>query len=84
LRDRLIAAAQKATPPIFFVYAANDYSTLPGEVLDGELKRLGKAHQLKIYPAFGDTAGVGHSLIYLSMKTWEGDVFAFLDKHTAK
>jgi dienelactone hydrolase len=80
LRERLIAAARKLTVPIFLIYAANDYSTAPGEVLDGELAKRGNVHRLTIYPPFGRTATEGHSLIYLSMATWERDVFAFLDE----
>jgi dipeptidyl aminopeptidase/acylaminoacyl peptidase len=83
LRERLISAARKLTTPVFYIHAANDYSTLPGEVLDAELARLDKPHRLKIFPACGVTVNEGHNLIYLSIATWERDVFAFLDEHTA-
>lgn len=83
LRERLISAARKLTTPVFYVLAANDYSTAPGEVLISELSRSGKSHRLKVYPAFGKTTGEGHSLIYLSESTWERDVFTFLDAHTS-
>jgi carboxymethylenebutenolidase len=90
LRERLISAARKITMPVLFIYAANDYTTLPGEVLSAELarRRSGDAaihssnvHRLKIYPAFGETVQEGHHLVYLSIPAWEQDVFAFLDFH---
>jgi dienelactone hydrolase len=82
LRERLMQAASKLTTPVLFIHAANDYSTDPGKVLDAELARQGKTHQLKIYPAFGASTAEGHNLIYLSVGTWEQDVFAFLDQYT--
>jgi dienelactone hydrolase len=87
LRERLISAARKITVPVFFVFAANDHTTLSAEVLFAELQRAKRsnatAHRLKIYPALGETAQEGHHLIYLSIPTWERDVFDFLQKHTA-
>src|SRR5262245_29981526 len=53
LRDRLTAAAGRASAPVFFIHAANDYTVAPGEVLDAELARLGKPHRLEIYPSAG-------------------------------
>ncbi|HKE58007.1 MAG TPA: hypothetical protein VKB46_14940, partial [Pyrinomonadaceae bacterium] len=82
-RDRLIQATRNLTAPVFFIHAANDYSTDPGKLLDAELARQGKAHQLQIYPPFGSTTTEGHGLIYLSIATWENDVFAFLEQHTS-
>ncbi|HEX3250155.1 MAG TPA: alpha/beta fold hydrolase [Pyrinomonadaceae bacterium] len=84
LRERLTAAVRKISAPVFFIYAANDYSTVPGEVLSSEMEAQNKVHLLKIYPAFGKTQGEGHSIIYLSMQTWEHDVFEFLGEHTAR
>lgn len=86
LRERLISAARKITVPVFFVFAANDHTTLSAEVLFAELQRAkpgnATAHRLKIYPAFGETAQEGHHLIYLSIPTWERDVIDFLNTHT--
>ena len=79
LRARLLDAAGRASAPVMFVYAANDYSTAPGEALTAEMQRLGKPCTLKIYPASGPTAREGHNLVYRSVRTWEPDVFAFLD-----
>jgi carboxymethylenebutenolidase len=78
LRARLIAAVRRA-PPVFFVYAANDYSTAPGRALADEMQRLGRPHGLKIYPAAGRTAREGHNFIFGNVTLWEPDVFAFLD-----
>jgi dienelactone hydrolase len=82
LRERLVQATSKLTTPVFLIHAANDYSTDPGKVLDAELGRQQKTHLLKIYPPFGATASEGHGLIYLSVATWERDVFGFLDQYT--
>jgi dienelactone hydrolase len=80
LRDRLIAAARKLQTPVLYIQAANDYSTAAGEVLSSELQRLGKPHRLQTYRAFGKTAAEGHNILYLSIKTWQQDVFEFLDQ----
>jgi len=81
LRESLTSAVQKLTAPVFLVYADNDYSTAPATILDAEMVKQGKTHLLKIYPAFGQTESEGHNIIYLSMGTWERDVFNFLDAH---
>jgi dienelactone hydrolase len=79
LRARLLEAARHASAPIFFIHAANDYSTAPGQALAAEMQRLEKPHRLKIYPAVGHSPRDGHNLIYGSVTTWEADVFDFLD-----
>jgi len=81
LRESLTSAVRKLASPVFFIYADNDYSTAPGKALDAEMASQGKSHLLKIYPPFGQTPGEGHSIIYLSMGTWEKDVFDFLREH---
>lgn len=81
LRRRLLFAVSRTAAPIFFIHAANDYSTSAEKELDAELRRLGKPHQLQIYPAVGRTAEEGHGFLYLGVSSWESDVFAFLDKH---
>jgi carboxymethylenebutenolidase len=43
------------------------------------MKRLGKSHHVKVYPAVGQTAAEGHDFVHLGLSTWEPDVFAFLD-----
>ena len=84
LRDRLLAAADKATAPIMLIQAANDYSTVPGYALVGELERLHKSHLLKIYPPVGRTSEDGHNLLYLAVPQWESDLFSFLDEHVKR
>ena len=79
LRTRLIEAARRAPAPVMIVHAKNDYSVAPGEAIAAERGRLGKPHLLKIYPPFGANASDGHSMVLLSVPTWEQDVFRFLD-----
>ena len=81
LRESLTSAVRKLASPVFFVYAENDYSTAPAKALDAEMASQGKTHLLKIYPPFGRTQSEGHGIIYLSMGTWEHDVFDFLQEH---
>jgi len=79
LRERLLAAVRRTTVPLFFLHAANDYSTNSGKALAAELERLGKPHRLEIYPAVGTTPDEGHDFPLNSVAVWEPDVFAFLD-----
>jgi dipeptidyl aminopeptidase/acylaminoacyl peptidase len=72
-------AVGRTPAPVFFIHAANDFSTASGEALAAEMQRLGKPHRLKIYPAVGRTAHEGHNFLYRPEATWEPDVFAFLD-----
>jgi dienelactone hydrolase len=81
LRQRLIEAVERTVMPVFFIFAKNDYSVAPGQALAAEMKRLGRSHLLKIYPAVGHTNPEGHGFIHLGVATWEHDVFAFLDTH---
>ena len=81
-RDRVTQAVSRLQTPIFSIYAANDYSTDPGTVIDTELARQQKIHQLKISPPFGQSVSEGHSLVYLAIETWTQEVFEFLDEHT--
>jgi dienelactone hydrolase len=83
LRKRLLAAARRIDAPVLFAYAANDYSTRPGEEMAGERARLGKPGELKIYPAVGRTPPEGHDLVYSALPLWEDDVFGFLDRWVA-
>lgn len=82
LRERVLLAASRSSTPVFSLYAANDYSTDPGKALNTELTRHGKTHKLQVLPAFGSTVSEGHNLVYLSIETWETEVFAFLDQYT--
>jgi carboxymethylenebutenolidase len=84
LRERLFDAVGRMSAPAFFIHAENDYSIAPGPALAGEMQRLGKPYALKIYPAFGADARAGHNLVFRSVRTWEADVFAFLDAHLGR
>jgi carboxymethylenebutenolidase len=84
LRERLLAAVRRGRVPIFLVYAANDFSTAPGEAIGAELKRSGKPGEVKIYPAVGRTPAEGHGAVYTAIPQWEGDVFGFLDRYVRR
>lgn len=77
LRERLIAAAGAITVPIYLGYAENDNAE-PGRVLGAELKRLGKTHQLAIYPTGG------HGFVFAADHPSIADVFRFLSDHVAR
>lgn len=79
LRERLLAAVGRMSAPALFIHAENDYSTAPGSALTAEMQRLGKPHALKIYPPVGADTRAGHNLVFRSVRTWESDVFAFLE-----
>jgi dienelactone hydrolase len=80
LRSRLLAAVAHVTAPVFFIHAANDYTTASGRALDARLEELGKPHRLKIYPPCGQTPDDGHNFPLTGVDSWEPDVFAFLDE----
>jgi dienelactone hydrolase len=84
LRERLIAAVRRMPAAALFIHAENDYSTASGTVLAGEMERLGRPHRLEIYPPFGADTRAGHNLIFLSVGTWEADVFTFLDDYVRR
>jgi pimeloyl-ACP methyl ester carboxylesterase len=81
LQNRLLAAARHIETPIFLTHPANDFSIVPGQKLSAELTRLKRPHELKIYPAVGDTPAAGHQAVYTDIATWEPDVFRFLDTY---
>ena len=82
LRERLLTAVRTTNSPIMLVHAANDYSTIPGEIMAEELKKLGKSPLLKIYPPVGKSPDDGHNFVYTGVDRWENDVFKFLDQYT--
>jgi hypothetical protein len=59
LQSRVLAAARNIETPIFLTHPANDFSIVPGQKLSAELTRLKRPHELKIYPAVGDTQTAG-------------------------
>jgi len=81
LRARLLASMERLRAPVFFIHAANDYTTSSGTTLAARLTELGKPNQVKIYPPIGRTPEDGHGFLYSGVAIWENDVFAFLDHH---
>lgn len=78
LRMVMLEAVKNIHAPVFMAYAQNDYSLDPGYALDSVMTQLGKPHELKIYPPFGNSSTEGHNFLFLSLATCEADIFRFL------
>jgi dienelactone hydrolase len=78
LRERMVEAVGRATIPILFVQAENDFSTAPSTVLAAEMDRLAKQNKRIIYPPRGTTPSEGHALCG-SPEIWGADVLAWID-----
>ena len=81
LRSRLIAAASKATMPVFFLQAENDHDLTPNRILSEEVRKTGKPVETKVYPPFGSGPREGHSFCWRGTETWGADVLRFIDTH---
>jgi carboxymethylenebutenolidase len=81
LRELMKRAVRNAATPILFFQAANDFDVEPSRALFAERQAAGKPAEIRIYPAFGDSARAGHSFPYRGVNTWKDDVMAFLDRH---
>jgi len=81
LQARLIAAARKATIPVFFLQAENDHDLTPNRVLSEEVRRTGKPVEAKVYPAFGSGPRDGHSFCVRGTEIWGPDVLKFIETH---
>jgi dienelactone hydrolase len=81
LRIRLISAVQRINAPIMIIHAQNDYSIIPGYVLDSVMNQTKKPHILKVYPSFGKSTNQAHNLIFLNPSIWKMDVFEFLQEN---
>ena len=80
LQRRMVAAVRKATVPVMFVQAENDYDLSPSYALAKELGRLGKPHKLSVYPPFGTSVQDGHGgFCGRGLTVWGPDVLVFLD-----
>jgi carboxymethylenebutenolidase len=77
-------AVRNSRAPIFFFQPENDYNLSPSRILSAAMKDSGKEFQVKIYPAFGKSAGEGHSFAYAGSSVWADDVFLFLEKHCSR
>jgi dienelactone hydrolase len=81
LREKMLAAARAAAPPIFFIQAGNDYSTAPTPALAQARKAAGKPVQSAVFPAFGANAEEGHLLERSGFALWGEDVRRFLERY---
>jgi dienelactone hydrolase len=81
LRSRLTTAASKATIPVFFLQAENDYDLTPNRVLSEEIRKSGNPVETKVYPAFGSGPRDGHSFCVRGTETWGPDVLKFIETY---
>jgi dipeptidyl aminopeptidase/acylaminoacyl peptidase len=82
LRDRMVRAVRKATIPVLFIQAENDYDLGPSRTLANELAQLGKPHKLLIFPPFGGTPAEGHGgFCSQGTNVWGSDVLKFIEIH---
>jgi carboxymethylenebutenolidase len=79
MRERMLAAARRATVPVLLIQAENDYDLAPTRALDETLKQAGKPHKVAIFPPFGNTHQDGHSLCVRGGAIWAPTVFSFLE-----
>lgn len=81
LQALMTRAVRNSRAPMFFFQAENDYDLAPSRTLSAAMKDAGKVAEMKIYPAFGKSAGDGHSFAYRGNSVWENDVFSFLARY---
>lgn len=74
VRARLTQTLTRIRVPLFLGYAADDNAE-PGQVLAAELTRLGKPHQLVVYPSGG------HNFVFRADHPSDADIFKFLSAH---
>jgi dipeptidyl aminopeptidase/acylaminoacyl peptidase len=82
LRSRMVTAIRKADIPVLFIQAENDYDLGPSRTLAGELEKLGKPHEMLIFPPYGSTREEGHGA-FCSQGTgvWGPAVLKFIETH---
>ena len=80
LRATMLEAARQLTVPLCLVQTENDYSTAPTRELAAELRRHGKEHASRVFPAFGLTADEGHLFFQNGAPIWGAFVLEFLDR----
>jgi dienelactone hydrolase len=81
LREAMLSAARDAVPPIFFIQAANDFSTVPTRALSQARDAAGKPVQSMVYPPFGANEEEGHLFERNGLSIWSEDVRRFLERH---
>ena len=85
LRTRLLSAVRKASIPVMFVQAENDYDLTPSRVLSAELQQLGKPNKLAIFPPYGNSREEGHGgFCARATNVWGDEVLAFLAANLGK
>ena len=85
IQARLIRAVRRATVPVLFVQAENDYDLSPTRVLSKEMEQAGRAHQARIFPAYGTTQSDGHGgFCFRGVDVWGKDVLAFLAANASR
>src|ERR1700736_2415219 len=84
LQSLMTRAVRNAKAPIFFFQAANDFDLSPSKTLSATMSEASKTYKLKIYPAYGDSPGDGHTFGYFGSDVWAEDVFGFLNQYCAK
>jgi carboxymethylenebutenolidase len=84
LQSLMTDTVRNSNAPIFFFQAANDYDLSPSKTLSAVMKDAGKAHDVKIYPPYGNSPQDGHSFGYFGAAVWADDVFRFLNAHCVK
>jgi len=78
LRTLMLQAAARLSCPIYFIQAANDYSTRPTVELAAVARGAGVAVDEKIFPAWGLTHEEGHLFERHGPHVWGSDVRRFL------
>ena len=81
LQALMARAVRHSRAPVFFFQAANDYDLSPSRALSAAMKDAVKVSEMRIYPAYGQSAADGHSLGYFGGAIWADDVFHFLERH---
>jgi hypothetical protein len=72
-------ASQPATSSLF--QAENNFDLSPSKALAEAMRVAGKAVEMRIYPAYGNSRGEGHNFAWLGSDIWGPDVLAFLRQH---
>jgi pimeloyl-ACP methyl ester carboxylesterase len=80
LRRVMLDAAGELTQPVFFIQAANDYSTAPTRELAASLEGSGKVVESRVFPAFGISRDEGHFFYREGPLVWGGAVRRFLER----
>jgi dienelactone hydrolase len=78
LQEVLLAAMAEVEVPLMLIQAGDDVHLTPTYVLGGELARLGKPHEIRIYQPIGATRGDGHAVFNKAPWLWHDDVERFL------